>query len=185
VLPGYFTGACARVCKPGKREEKIRQPIQIDDYDLRDLDLSLKVNHSSLSTPANRSCDVKRRGFRSSTWKNERLQRFELTVAGVNGELELGNAIIADARFGEMLLHLFRVRCSEQRSDAEEIPLDWNEDFVHCRHVLGRASDAKEGVQFVDVTVGFDACVILGNTPATEQAGKPLVAGLRVNLHRS
>lgn len=185
MLPGYFTGARARVGEPCKCEEQIRQSVQIDDDDLRDLDLALKVNHSPLRATTNRARDVKRRSFRSSARKDERFQRLELAVARVDCQLELGNTILADASLGEMLLHLFRIRCGEQGSDAEEVALNWNEDFIYCGHVFGGACDAEERVQFIYVAVGFDARVIFGNAPAAKQAGKALVAGLRVDLHRS
>ena len=58
-----------------------------------------------------------------------------------------------------------------------------HEHFVDARHQLDGARHSEHGVQLVDVTVRFDARVILGDAAAAEQSGVAGVAGLRVDLH--
>ena len=50
---------------------------------------------------------------------------------------------------------------------------------------IGSTARAKpsDGVELVDVAVGFDARMALGHAPAAEQPGVAAVAGFRVDLH--
>src|SRR5512141_2512785 len=110
--------------------------------------------------------------------ENECLEWLEVAVARINRVLQLGDAIVADARFCQMLLHFFGIGRCEKCSDAEKVALDWNEYLVHLRHDLGGAGQSNESIQLIDVAVSFDACVIFGDTAATEQTGEAFVAGL-------
>ena len=99
---------------------------------------------------------------------DERLERLQLGVAVVDGMLEITDAAFIDARLRQVLLHLLAVGCREQRSDREEIALNWNEHFIDTRHWFRRAREAQDGVQLVDVPVRFHARVVLRNAAAAE-----------------
>src|SRR4051812_35609688 len=80
--------------------------------------------------------------------------------------------------------HLVAIRGGEEGADGEEVALDGHEHLVDARHRLDGASHPKDGVELVDVTVGLDADVVLGDAAATEEPGGALVAGFRIDLHR-
>src|SRR5688500_5888120 len=182
-LPGNLSCCCPGIGSPGESEGKIRQAIEVDNHDLRDLHLPLQADHSTLSAPAYGAGDMKCRGFLRSAGQDERLQCFQLAIARIDRMLELRDPIVTDARFGEVLLHLFLIRSSEQSADAEQITLNRNEHFVYLRHRPGGTSEPDECVELIHIAVRLDARMILRNAAATEESGHAFVAGLRVNLH--
>src|SRR5687767_2225837 len=93
-LPGNLSCSCPGIGSPGESEEKIRQAIEVDDNDLRDLRLPLQADHSPLSAPAYGAGDMKCCGFLRSAGQDERLQRLELAIAHIDRMLELGNPIV-------------------------------------------------------------------------------------------
>jgi hypothetical protein len=183
-LPGYFTSTRAYVRDTREHEEEVGEPVEIDDDELGNLHVVLEVHDPALGAPAHGPGNVKRRTFAAAPGNDEGLERLKLLFAVIDGALELFYAAVVDARLREVIVHFLEVGCREQRADAEQIALHWNEDFVDARHRLDGASHAKDGVELVDIAVGFDAGVILLNPPASEETGISGVAGLRVDLHR-
>ena len=125
----------------------------------------------SFGAAAHGARDVQRGRLGRAAGKDEGAQRLELLLAVVDGALELRDASLVDARLLEVQCHLLAVRCGEERPDGEQVALDGHEHLVDARHHLDAARHTDDGVQLVDVTVCFDADVVLGNAAAAEQAG--------------
>ena len=68
-------------------------------------------------------------------------------------------------------------------ADGEEVALDGLEQGVLECHWCRGAHEANDGVELVDVAVGDDADVVLGDAAAAEEAGGAGVAGFRIDLH--
>ena len=153
-----------------EREEQVGQPIEIDDDERRNLRLASELDDAALGAAADGARDVQRGGLWRAAGNDERSERLELGVAVVDRALELGDARVVDARLLEMLAHLLAIGRGEQRADGEQVALDRDEHLVDARHRLGGANEAEHGVQLIDVAVGLDARMALGNAAAAEQA---------------
>jgi len=145
------------VGEPRECEKQIGEPVEIHDDDGWYLDLALEMDHAAFGAPTNCARDMKNRCLEAPSGKDEGSQRLELPVALVDRVLELANAIVINARLGEVLLHFLTVGSREQRADAEEIALDRNEHFVYARHYLHGARHAEDGIELIDVAVRFYA----------------------------
>src|ERR1019366_8743970 len=184
-LPGDFAGARAPVRHAGEHEEQVREPVEIDDHNLRHrilLLVTLQPDDRTLCAPAHRARDVERGRLGGAAGQNERLERFALQLTVVSGLLELPDACAGDPCLLELLLVLFGMRCGQERADRQEIALDGSEDFIDARHHFDAACDADPGVELVHVAIRFDADVVLGHATAAEEAGAAVVAGLGVDL---
>ena len=115
---------------------------------------------------------------------DEGFEWLELLVALVDGVLEGFDAAVIDVGFGEVLVHLVQIGGGEQGADAEKIALNRNQNLVDPRQRLDGAGEAEDGVQLVDVTVGFDPRIVLGNASSAEEAGVAGIARFGVDLHQ-
>src|SRR5665647_2518987 len=183
TLPGDFARPGAPVGQARESEQKVGETIQIDDGEGGQLHLMLQADDMPLRTAAHGARDVQCGGLGRAAGNDEGAQRLELTLAVVDGALELGDASFVDARLFEMQRHFVAVGGGEERPDREQVALYGNEHLVDARHHLDAARHSDDGVELVDVTVGFDADVVLGNAPPAEQSGVAGVAGLCVDLH--
>jgi hypothetical protein len=182
-FPGSFTRTRAHVRDTREHEEEIGEPVEIDDYDLRNLHLPLQVNDPALRSPAHGSGDVEGGSLPAASRNDEGLEGLQLLLAVVDGVLEVPDAAIIDVRLREVAVHFLEIGGREQRADAEEVALHGDQDLVDPRHRLDGAGHAEDGVELVDVAVGFDAGVILLNPATAEQTGVTGVAGFRIDLH--
>jgi ferredoxin/flavodoxin---NADP+ reductase len=183
-LPGDLARSGAPVCDARQHEEQIGQAIQIDHHELRNVIRATKVNHAPLRAPTHGSRDVQRRGLWRAAGYDERLQRLELVFAIVDRALQLGDTIFIDTSLRELLTHLVGMRRREQRADGEQVALDRDEHLIDPWHHLDGARHSENGVQLIDVAVGFDARVVLADAAAPEEARVAGVAGLGVDLRR-
>src|SRR5512143_1700415 len=127
VLPGDLARARATVRDAREDEEQIGEAIQVDDDELRDVDLAAQMHDASFGAPTDRASDVEGRGLRRPARNDERLERLELLLAVVDRALELCDALVVDARLLELLAHLVRMRCRQQRADGEQVALNRDE----------------------------------------------------------
>jgi hypothetical protein len=184
-LPGYFTGSRADVRHTREHKEKIGETVEIDDDKSRDLYLLLEVDHSPLRAAANCPGDVEGGTLPAAAGNDERLERLELPFALVDGVLESLDATPVDVSLGEVAVHLLQIRSSEERPDAEEIALHGDEDLVDAGQWLDRASHTEDGVQLVDVAIGFDAWIVFLDPTAAKETRCAVVAGFRIDPHAS
>src|SRR5258708_99245 len=183
MLPGHFSGAGALVGDAGEREEHVGEAVEVDDDERRKLDVALKAHDVPLGTPAHRARDMERGGLWRAAGNDERPEWGELRVAFVDGALELRDARLVDARLLEEVRHLLAVGRREERADGEEIALYSDEHFVDSGHHLDAARESEDGVELVDVAVGFHAQIVLGHAASPEQRRLPGVPGARIDLH--
>ena len=85
--------------------------------------------------------------------------------------------------FSSAFGHLLGVGRGEMPADGEEVALDRLEQGVLECHRCRGADEADDGVELVNVAVGGDADVVLGDAAAAEEAGVAGVAGPGVDLH--
>src|SRR3982751_1093972 len=183
-LPGDLASSCAPVRDTRKHEEQIGQAIQVDDHELWNIIFAPQVNHAPLGASTHGSCDVERRCLWRAARYDERLQRLELVFTIVDSALELANALLVDAGLGELLAHLVGMRRGEQRPDGKKVALNRDQYFIDARHHLHRARHSENGVELIDVAVGFHARVVLSDAAAPEETRVTGVAGLGVDLRR-
>ena len=124
---------------------------------------------------------MQRGSLRRAARQDERRERIELLFTGVDGCLELSDALVGHPRLLELLLVLCRVRGGQEGADREEVPLHWREHFVDAWHHLHGAGHAEHGIEFVDVAVCLDAQVVLGHAASAEKARAAVVTGLGVD----
>src|SRR5437868_796358 len=144
----------------------------------------LESDHSALGASANRAGNVEDRTFAATPRDDECLKGLELLLALVDGVLEVPDAPFINTRLGQMVVHFVEIWRGQKGADAEKIALDRDEHFVDAGHGLDRARHAERRVQLVDIAVGFNPRVVLGNPAAAEEAGVAGVACLCVDLHR-
>src|SRR4051812_48484111 len=183
MLPGHLAGAGAMVREAGQGEKQVGEAIQVDDGKCRQLDVALKPHDVSLGAPADCPRNVKRGGLGCPTRNDESTQWLELRLTIVDGVLELSDSCLVDACFLEVRCHPVPVRCGEECPDREQVALDGDEHLVDARHHLDAARHSEDGVQLVDVTICFDAKVVLGHAAPTEEPGLAGVSGFCVDLH--
>jgi hypothetical protein len=126
---------------------------------------------------------VKRGAFAAATRNDEGAKWLELALAFVNRVLQLADSFLVNARLGEVIVHFLEIRRCQEGADRKEIALDRHEDFIDARQWLDGACHPEEGVELIDIAVGFHAGVVLLDAAAAEEARVAGVAGLRVNLH--
>src|SRR5204863_795421 len=182
-LPGYFTRTRAYIRDTREHEKKVGKAVEIDHHQRWDLDLPLKPDHAPLGASTNRAGDVEHGPLTTPAGNNERPQWLELLIALVDGVLETLDALVVDVRLGEVAVHFLQVGGRQERADAEKIALDGDEDLIDAGHRLDSAGHAEGRIEFVDIAVGFDARVVLGDAAAAEKAGIAGVAGFCINLH--
>ena len=85
--------------------------------------------------------------------------------------------------FSSAFLHLVGIGRGEMAADAEEVALDGLEQRILEVDRRGGAREPDDGVEFVDVAIGGDANVVLGDASAAEEGSGTRVAGFRVDLH--
>lgn len=141
------------------------------------------MNDFAFRSTTHGSRDVKLRGFRGASGYDEGLERLQLVVARIYGALELRDARVVDTRLGQLCVHLLDIWSRQKGADREQIALYSDQYLIHTRHGAGSARGAQNRVQLINVTIGIDARVILGNPAATEQSSRARVAGLRIDLH--
>jgi len=143
----------------------------------------LEAHDVTFGASAHRARHMQRGGLRRPARQDEGAERLQLGLGVVDGLLELRDAALVDPRLLEMLRHLIAVGGGEQRTDREQIALHGHEHLVDARHQLDGASHPEDGIQLVDVAVGFDARIVLRNPSAAEEPRVAAITGLRVDLH--
>jgi hypothetical protein len=124
------------------------------------------------------------------TWRIEafrlppgRMKALSGSISRSPASIELLDTRLVDARFGQVLAHLFRVRRGEQGANRQQIALDWGQHVVDARHRLHRPREPENGIQLVDVAIGGNAGMILRYASTAEQSRVAPVAGLCIDLH--
>ena len=144
----------------------------------------LESDHTPLSPATNRAGHVQDGSFTAPARNDERLERLELPLAFIDGVLEGRDAPLVDVRLGEVVVHLLQIRGCQQRTNAEKVALDRDENFIDAGHGFDGAGHTQRRVQLVDVPVGFNSCVVLRNAAAAEESGVARVARFRIDPHR-
>jgi ferredoxin/flavodoxin---NADP+ reductase len=183
-LPGDFAGARAAVGDPGQHEEQVGKPIHVDHHQGWQLDLAGDGDDATLGASTDRTGDMQRGRFWCPAGKDERAQRLELLLAGIDLPFELSDALLVDAGLLELLPHAGVIGRGQQRANGEQITLDRCQHVIDTRHELDRAGQAERGIALVDITVGFDPRMVLLHAAATEQRRLSLVTRAGVDLER-
>ena len=105
------------------------------------------------------------------------LLRMRAAAVGVRVETDLGpGRLVYSSALG---IQQAVMNLGQNAIDA----LEGREDFVHAGHEFDGAGHADGGIEFVDIAVGFDARVVLGDAAAAEQAGVAFVPRAGIDLH--
>jgi hypothetical protein len=98
-------------------EEKVGEAIEVDDHDLRNIDLGGDRYDAALGTPAHGASNMEGGRLGSAAGENECLQRLQLRLALIDRSLQLGDARVIDAGFLQLLPDLLGVRRGEERAE--------------------------------------------------------------------
>jgi hypothetical protein len=71
------------------------------------------------------------------------------------------------------------------RADHEQVLLDAGEHGVDVARRFAGPREPYDGIELVYRPIGLHAGFVFGHAPAPEEAGRTVVAGLRVDLHRT
>src|SRR3954468_6843706 len=137
-----------------------------------------------LRSPANGSSDVEHGSFAAASRNDESLQGLELLLAVVDCVLQVRDPAVVDICLRQMPVHFLEVGRRQQGADTEKVALERDQHFVDAWQGLDSASEAEDGVELVDVAIGFDTDIVFGNAAAAEESSVAGVAGFRVDLHR-
>jgi hypothetical protein len=72
---------------------------------------------------------------------------------------------------------------SQTGAEGKQITLQGDRDLTELAIEAAGDTDTHRSLQFIDVTVGRDARVVLGDASAVKQAGLAAIAGFRVDFH--
>src|SRR4051812_17409019 len=86
-LPYRVALAGAVVRESRKGEQQVRQPIEIDHENARDLALVREVNHAPFSPPADGAGEMEDSGLRTSSGKDECAERCKFGLGDIDDPL--------------------------------------------------------------------------------------------------
>ena len=181
--PGDFGGAGIPIGDTRQHEEKIGEPVQIDDYYLRHVFIAAQTDDRAFGPSADCSCDVQGCRFWRPAWKNERAQRLQSALAVVDCPLQFGDPCFGDLGLFQVLRHLLPVWRGQQRSNREEVTLYWNKQLVHPGQGTGGTNDPDRCVELIHVAVGGDARMVLRHAATAKESGVAAVSGTGIDLH--
>src|SRR3982751_5704278 len=93
-LPGDFTRSGVDVRHTREHEKEIREAVQVDHNERRNLYLALEVHPPPLGPAAHRAGDVEHGTLATSAGNDERSQRLELLFAVVDRVLQVLDAAV-------------------------------------------------------------------------------------------
>ncbi len=179
--PRHVRNVGVDVGEPREDEKQVAQPIEVheDVAPRRRVD---KGHDKAFGSAAYGARHVESGGLGRASGKHELAKRRASTRGFIDCVFET-----SDVRFPEKgNAHCaFVARCAGKfGSHREEIFLDLRQKRV--AHGFGRCRTRSPdgGVRFVDGSVGLDAEARLGHSRAAEESRGPVIASLRVKLHR-
>ena len=148
-------------------EEEIRQPIQVHD----DLGINLaaaETDNAAFRAAAHRPREMQERARRRSARQNESPQGRQLRLEPIDGRFEALHVGWRHGRFRHPVGDPGR-RVRQLGSNREEVPLN---PFERRRKIgidAGGAGRTDAGIQLVNLAIGIDAGVGLGDARVVEQ----------------
>ena len=115
----------------------------------------------------------------ASSGEDESGERLELRLQDIDNLFETGGVLVPD----RVMISSCRIGVGQRRAYDEELVLKLGNHLVGGRIQPLRPGQPQHGVQLVHRAIGFDADIVLGNSPVSQQSGDPVIAGLRVDFH--
>ena len=166
----------------GEGEEEVGETVEVDDRSRAHRLGVREGDDRPLGAPTDGAGDVDGGSGGSAPGQDERSKRREIGREPVDRFLEPKSVFRleeADDRGG-----LPAVGAREVGSEREQIGLRASEQRIEMAVELRGTDRAEVAVQLVDRAIGIDARVVFGDAAASEQPRGPVVARLRVDLHR-
>jgi len=174
-------GDTLAVIAPARHDEQqiaesieITNQARLDGLQLRERD------EAPLRATAHRPGGMDLRCERASSGEYELGELRQVELESIDPLLECLNLVLAEAL--ELLQH-GRRGGGELRAELEELPLNGPERFGEPALAVEGACHAQSGIELVDRAIGLDPRGRFRDTSRAQQAGRPVVAGPRVDLH--
>jgi hypothetical protein len=129
-LPRDFSRSGAPIGNAGQHEQKIGETVEVPDYQFGNVGVPTQRDHASLGAPAHRAGEVEGSGLRRAPGKDETPQRIELARTIIDRPFELTNPGVVDLRLLQLLRHFLPVGRGEERANAEQVPLDPDDQLI-------------------------------------------------------
>jgi len=160
-------------------EEQVREPIDVCHEQSRDF-ITSERDDRALGTPTHRTRHVQLRAGSSAPGEDELPKGRKLGFKRVDPLLQPRHGPIVEHRLFDACRDSM-TRIGEERSEREEITLKAIEHLDEIAIGDVRSNQTEPRRQFIDVAVGVDARIRLGDARAIEQTRLAGIAGSRVD----
>ncbi len=172
-----------------EHEQQIREAVYVNQKMLVDL-IHAQRHDRPLGPAADGARKVKQRAGTASSWKDEPAKRRQLRLEPIDPVLDASHVGVGDDGLRRSsIVHRrsagnLACRVGKAGADREQIFLKLLEQIDDVSSEVALCADHAEAcVQLVDITISGDSRIRLRHTRAAKEAGLPLVARPRVDLH--